>query len=317
LKESILITGSAGFIGSHLSEQLLSRGYRIIGIDNFDTFYDPAIKKKNIARLLEHPSYSFREGDIRDSHFLDDLFATKIDKIIHLAARAGVRPSIQQPLLYEDVNIRGTLNLLEKARDGSVRQFIFASSSSVYGGNRKIPFSESDRVDSPVSPYAATKKSGELFCFYYHHLYKISVTCLRFFTVYGPRQRPEMAISSFARAIIDEKELSVYGDGTIKRDFTYIDDIIDGVVRSLECPFGFEIFNLGESKNHEVGYVIELLSKLIGKSAKIRYLPPEAGDMSVTLADIQKARNLLGYNPKVSLEKGLANFVSFLMQKSS
>jgi UDP-glucuronate 4-epimerase len=235
-----------------------------------------------------------------------------IDKIVHLAARAGVRPSIQEPLLYEEVNIKGTLNLLEISRENKIKQFIFASSSSVYGGNRKVPFSEDDPVDSPVSPYAATKKAGELLCYNYHHLYQIPVTCLRFFTVYGPRQRPEMAIHRFARAIIEEKRLPLYGDGTIKRDFTYIEDIIDGILLALTNPFDYEIFNLGESESYPIMEVIQLLSALIEKPAQIQYLPPQPGDMIITHADISKARQKLNYDPRVSLEKGLKSFVESL-----
>jgi UDP-glucuronate 4-epimerase len=311
--ENILITGAAGFIGSHLTERLLSLGYQIFGLDNFDTFYDPAIKRKNTALFHSNPRFTLLEGDIRDFPFLEKIFAQhRIDKIVHLAARAGVRPSIQLPLLYEEVNIKGTLNLLEMSRAKSIKQFIFASSSSVYGGNIKIPFSETDPVDSPISPYAATKKAGELLCYNYHHLYQIPMTCLRFFTVYGPRQRPEMAIHHFARLIFEEKPLPLYGDGTIRRDFTYIDDIIDGIVLTIESPFEYEIFNLGESETHLVAEVIQLLSKLIGKTAKINYLPSQPGDMIVTYAEISKARKKLGYNPTTPLEKGLAKFVEEL-----
>jgi UDP-glucuronate 4-epimerase len=311
--EKILITGAAGFIGSHLSECLLSLGYNVYGLDNFDSFYEPSIKRKNVTPFKDHPRFTLIEGDIRDLPFIEDVFHKySIDKIIHLAARAGVRPSILQPLLYEDVNIKGTLNLLEISRTKLIKQFVFASSSSVYGGNLKIPFSETDPVDSPVSPYAATKKAGELLCFNYHYLYRIPVTCLRFFTVYGPRQRPEMAIHNFARSIFKEIPFSLYGDGTIRRDFTYIEDIIDGIVLAIENPFGYEIFNLGESETHSIEEVIELLSKLIGKTAKINFLPPEPGDMLITFADISKARKMLGYNPKISLETGLNKFVKYL-----
>jgi len=311
--ETILITGAAGFIGSHLTERLLSLGYQIIGLDNFDPFYDPAIKRKNAALFDANPRFTLLEGDIRDLPFLEKIFAShRIDKIVHLAARAGVRPSIQFPLLYEEVNIKGTLNLLEMSRAKSIKQFVFASSSSVYGGNLKTPFSETDPVDSPVSPYAATKKAGELLCYNYHHLYQIPMTCLRFFTVYGPRQRPEMAIHLFARSIFEETPLPLYGDGTIRRDFTYIEDIIDGIVLTIKNPFGYEIFNLGESETHPVSEVIELLSKRIGKKAKINTLPQAPGDMIVTYADISKARKMLGYNPKTLLEKGLAKFVDEL-----
>jgi UDP-glucuronate 4-epimerase len=308
--KKLLVTGAAGFIGSHLTGRLLSLGHTVLGLDNFDSFYDPAIKRKNVALFKDHPNFILVEGDIRDFSFLEKVFAQyPVDRVVHLAARAGVRPSILYPLLYEEVNIKGTLNLLEVSRLHPIKQFVFASSSSVYGGNVKIPFSESDPVDSPVSPYAATKKGGELFCYNYHHLYKIPMTCLRFFTVYGPRQRPEMAIHCFARSIRDEKPLPLFGDGTIQRDFTYIEDIIDGITLAIEKPFDYEIFNLGESETHPVNEVIQLLSKYIGKPARINYLPPQPGDMPVTYADISKARKKLGYAPQTSLEQGLFKFV--------
>ncbi|MHB8482685.1 MAG: GDP-mannose 4,6-dehydratase [Nitrospiria bacterium] len=314
--ENILVTGVAGFIGSHLTERLLLLGHTVYGLDNFDSFYDPALKQKNVGLFKDHPHFSLFVGDIRDTRFLEKIFREKsIDRIVHLAARAGVRPSIQDPLLYEEVNLKGTLNLLELSRKKSVKQFIFASSSSVYGGNVKIPFSETDPVDLPISPYAATKKAGELFCCTYHHLYKIPVTCLRFFTVYGPRQRPEMAIHLFARAIFEEKPLPLFGDGTIKRDFTYIDDIIDGVILALNTPFDYEIFNLGESETTSIKRVIELLSKFIGKPAKVDYLPSAPGDMLVTYADTSKARHQLGYAPKIPIEQGVFKFVEYLKRE--
>jgi UDP-glucuronate 4-epimerase len=315
--EKVLVTGAAGFIGSHLTERLLSLGYQVFGLDSFDAFYDPAIKRRNVALFSNHPKFSLLEGDIRDLPLLKGVFSQyPIDKIVHLAARAGVRPSIQEPLLYEDVNIKGTLNLLEISRENKIKQFVFASSSSVYGGNRKVPFSEDDPVDSPVSPYAATKKAGEILCYSYHHLYQIPVTCLRFFTVYGPRQRPEMAIHRFARAIILEKPLPLFGDGTIKRDFTYIEDIIDGILLALTNPFDYEIFNLGESESYPIMEVIQLLSALIGKPAQIQYLPPQPGDMLITYADISKARQKLKFDPRISLEKGLKSFVESLQNNT-
>ncbi|MBI1823131.1 MAG: GDP-mannose 4,6-dehydratase, partial [Nitrospirae bacterium] len=311
--ENILVTGAAGFIGSHLTERLLAHGYRILGLDNFDPFFDPATKRNNVEIFKNHPQFSMLEGDIRDISFLKEIFSRyPIDKIIHLAARAGVRPSIQDPSLYDEVNVRGTLNLLELSKEKQIRQFVFASSSSVYGGNKKIPFSEGDPVDSPVSPYAVTKKAGELLCYNYHHLFNIPMTCLRFFTVYGPRQRPEMAIHLFARAILEGKNLPLYGDGTTRRDFTYIEDIIDGIVLALEKTFDYEIFNLGESVSYPIMEVIQLLSKLIGKPAHIQHLPFQPGDMLVTYADISKARDRLKYEPRTPLEKGLEIFVKQL-----
>jgi len=311
--ETILLTGAAGFIGSHLAERLLSLGHRVIGLDNYDPFYDRAIKLQNIAIALKNSNYSIVEGDIRDYESLKSLFLTgRIQKIIHLAARAGVRPSIQEPLLYEEVNVKGTLNLLELSRHYAVEQFIFASSSSVYGGNRKVPFSENDSVDCPISPYAATKKCGELLCYNYFHHNHFPITCLRFFTVYGPRQRPEMAIHQFAKAILENKAVRLYGDGTVKRDFTFIEDIIDGIALALRYPNGYQIYNLGESETYSMMEVVDLLSKLANKRAKIEFLSPEPGDMPITFADISKARAELGYRPKTRLEEGLKLFVDWL-----
>lgn len=300
------MTGAAGFIGSHLSERLLSSGYQVWGIDNLDSFYDPEIKKRNLVLLERNSSFRFFLGDIRDKIFLEKIFSENVFlKVIHLAAKAGVRPSVQNPLEYEEVNIRGTMNLLEILKRRKTGQFIFASSSSVYGANNKVPFSETDPVDHPVSPYAATKRAGELFCFNYSHLYGIPVTCLRFFTVYGPRQRPEMAISAFVRSIWEERPVLVYGDGTIQRDFTFIEDIVEGVIRGSEKIFPFEIFNLGGSETHSIKKVIGLLSSNLGKKAIVQYLPGQPGDMAITSADIKKAKEGLGYSPKITLEQGL------------
>lgn len=310
--DRILVTGGAGFIGSSLVDRLLAQGRQVVCVDNFNDFYDPAIKRGNIAAHLVHPNYTLHEGEICDISFLDKIFAgTPFTHIVHLAARAGVRPSVQQPLLYEEVNVRGTLNLLEMARQHGVKSFIFGSTSSIYGDNEKVPFSEEDRVDFPVSPYAATKKAAELLCYNYHHLYGMNVTCLRFFTVYGPRQRPEMAIHKFTHLIDTGQEIPLYGDGSALRDFTYIDDILQGVIAAIDrcCPF--EIINLGESETTDMNRLIRLIEDAVGKKAQVKYLPPQPGDVKITYADISKARRLLEYAPQVKVEKGIPLFVEW------
>jgi UDP-glucuronate 4-epimerase len=312
----VLITGAAGFIGSHLCERLLDDGWKIVGVDNFDDFYDPQIKRRNIADCLKNKNFHLVEADIRDRAAMDDTAGKDIDIIVHLAARAGVRPSIAQPLLYADVNVNGTMALLEAAKKHKVGKFIFGSSSSVYGNNEKVPFSEDDNVDFPISPYAATKKAGELICHTYHHLYGISVTCLRYFTVYGPRQRPDLAIHKFARLMEQGKPISIYGDGTMSRDFTYIDDIIDGTVTAMEKCAGFNIYNLGESRPITVNDLVAAIEKALGKKAIKEYVPPQPGDVERTYADVTKAVNELGYNPSTDIADGLARFVAWLRETS-
>ena len=307
-----LVTGGAGFIGSHVVDRLLANGKKIICLDNFDNFYDPAIKRRNISEAIKNPDFKLIEGDIRDLKLLKDIFSShKISHVFHPAARAGVRPSIADTLLYEDVNIKGTMNMLEMAKEFKVENFVFASSSSVYGENKKVPFSESDNVDKPISPYAATKKACEEICFTYHHLYNISITCLRFFTVYGPRQRPEMAIHKFTRLIDEGKKIPMFGDGSSKRDYTYIDDIIDGVMKSLDKRHAFEIFNLGESETTELRKLISLIEKNLGKKAQIDEQPNQPGDVSITYADIEKAKSMLQYNPTTKIEKGIELFIKW------
>ncbi|HEY3346259.1 MAG TPA: NAD-dependent epimerase/dehydratase family protein, partial [Nitrospirota bacterium] len=287
----ILVTGGAGFIGSSVAEKLLERGDEVVCLDNFDDFYNPAIKRANIKGLLEHPKFKLVEGDIRDYPLVREVFLMQgLDMVLHLAARAGVRPSIAQPLLYEEVNIKGTMNLLDCARESKVKGFIFASSSSVYGENTKVPFSETDNVDYPISPYAATKKAGELICYTYHHLYNMNITCLRFFTVYGPKQRPEMAIHKFTRMIDKGESVPMFGDGTTKRDYTYIDDIVDGVLKSIDHNGPYEIFNLGESQTIELRELIALIEKNLGKKAIIDQQPNQPGDVPITFADIDRAK---------------------------
>lgn len=312
----IFLTGTAGFIGSHLTERLLSQGCEVIGADNFDDFYDPAVKRNNIKQCLENNNFKLIEADIRDAAAMTDAISPDVDVIIHLAAKAGVRPSIEQPVLYTDVNINGTMVLLEAAKKNNIRKFVFASSSSVYGNNKKVPFSEDDNVDFPISPYAATKKACELICHTYHKLYDIDMTCLRFFTVYGPRQRPDLAIHKFARLIEQDKEIPVFGDGSMSRDFTYIDDIISGVTAAVEKCRGYNIYNLGESEPVVLGDLITYIEQALGKKAKKKYLPPQPGDVERTFADITKAKKDLGYNPSTGIKQGLEKFVQWLRNSS-
>ena len=310
-----LITGAAGFIGSHLCERLLADDWAVVGVDNFNDFYDPQIKRRNISDCLRNEKFQLIEADIRDSDAMDKAVGRDIEIIVHLAAMAGVRPSITQPLLYADVNVNGTMVLLELAKERRIDNFIFSSSSSVYGNNEKVPFSEDDNVDFPVSPYAATKKAGELICHTYHHLYGISVTCLRFFTVYGPRQRPDLAIHKFARLIEQDKPIPVYGDGTMMRDFTYIDDIVNGIIAAMIKCSGFNIYNLGESQPITVNNLIAEIEKALGKKAVRQYQPLQPGDVERTYADITKSVKELGYNPKIPIQTGLASFIAWLRRQ--
>ncbi len=312
--KNILITGGAGFIGSHLVDNLLATGEcRITVVDDFNDFYDPAIKSENVSLHLENANYHLFRIDIRDKPALETVFAsTRFDCMVHLAARAGVRPSLEQPLLYAETNIRGTMNLLELAREHGIKQFVFGSSSSVYGINAKVPFSEDDSIRQPISPYAATKAAGELLCHTYSHLYGIRCVCLRFFTVYGPRQRPDLAIHKFARLITEGKPLPVFGDGTTRRDYTYIDDVIAGVRAAIDYEASdYEVINLGESRTVELRELISLLEKTLGTEAKIDRQPLQPGDVPQTFADITKARQLLDYNPQTQVEEGLKKFVEW------
>jgi UDP-glucuronate 4-epimerase len=315
--DNILVTGGAGFIGSHLVERLLADDYRVAVIDNFDPFYDPAIKRKNIEEALKHDRFSLFEGDITDEELVHYVFEKHTPEIIvHLAAKAGVRPSIEQPLLYSNVNVTGTGVLLEAARVKKINHFIFGSSSSVYGNAKKVPFSEEDNVDYPISPYAATKKTNELQCYTYHHLYGMNIFCLRLFTVYGPRQRPEMAIHKFAKMIDRGEEIPQYGDGKTSRDYTYIDDVIDGIVVSIDKVRGYEIINLGESNTITLEDLIRELESALGKKAEIKVLPMQPGDVEKTCADISKAKRILGYSPKVNITEGLQKFVDWYQKQS-
>jgi UDP-glucuronate 4-epimerase len=307
------VTGTAGFIGSHLCERLLRDGWEVVGLDNFDDFYSPAVKRANIAACLNNDRFELVEGDIRDGALVEGILAGGgVDIIVHLAAKAGVRPSIEDPVGYQDVNVSGTVVMLEAARRFGVNKFVFASSSSVYGNNEKVPFAETDNVDYPISPYAATKKAGELLCHTFSHLYGIDMTCLRFFTVYGPRQRPDLAIHKFSRLIEAGEPIDVFGDGSMRRDFTYIDDIIDGVVAAMDRAEGYEIYNLGESRPVRLDELICRIEEALGKKAKINRLPMQPGDVKQTYADVTKAVERLGYQPKTEIEVGLARFTEWL-----
>ena len=304
-----LITGGAGFIGSHVGEALLARGDTLTVLDNFNRFYDPAIKRSNVALLK---GAQLIEGDIRDQGLVGELFASqRFDGVVHLAAMAGVRPSLLDPLLYEDVNVRGTLILLEAARRQPGLRFVFASSSSVYGANERVPFSETDDIHRPVSPYAATKRAGELHGYTYHHLYGIPFTGLRFFTVYGERQRPEMAIHKFVKAAFEGTPVPFYGDGSTRRDYTYIADIVDGVVRALDRCAGYELYNLGESQTISLAELVAAIELATGRKMLLDRQPMQPGDVLVTYADVSKAREKLGYEPRTALAEGLRRFVAW------
>ncbi len=308
----ILVTGGAGFIGSHLVDKLLEIGHKVVLVDDFNSYYNPEFKEENISRHIDKEYFKLYRYDISDFEALGTVFEKeKIDKIIHLAARAGVRASIQDPILYEKVDIGGTTNLLELARKHNIKDFIFASSSSVYGNQKKVPFSENNSADRPISPYGAAKRSTELLAYAYHHLFKINCTGLRFFTVYGERGRPDMAPYLFTESILKGKEIQKFGDGTTKRDYTYIDDIIRGILACLDKNFGYEIINLGNNRPISLNDFMRLLEKITGTGLKIKVLPEQPGDVKITCADISKAKKLLGWEPQVPLELGLKKFVSW------
>jgi len=315
----ILITGAAGFIASHTAQSLLADGADVVGIDNFDPFYDRATKERNV-QLLESDRFEFIEADICDLPALRGVFegSGPFDAILHLAARAGVRPSIRDPLGYELVNITGTMHLLELSAAQTRRpRFVFASSSSVYGNNPKVPFSEDDPVDNPISPYAATKKAGELICCTYHHLYDLPMFCLRFFTVYGPRQRPDLAINKFARLILAGEPIQMFGDGTTSRDYTYIDDIVAGVRAAIDRCSGYEIINLGSKHPITLKEMIETVEQACGRAATIEQLPMQPGDVNRTFADVEKAARLLDYAPQMPFADGVAKQVEWIRETES
>jgi UDP-glucuronate 4-epimerase len=319
----ILVTGGAGFIGSHVCEALLQRGDSVLALDSFSDYYDPAIKRRNIKgiyRAFPDGQFALCEADIRDGEALKMAFDSfQPEAVIHLAACAGVRPSIEDPALYCDVNLMGTVRLLE-AMAGGVKRLVFASSSSVYGNNEKVPFCEADSVDRPISPYAATKKAGELIVHTYHHLHGLSAACLRFFTVYGPRQRPDLAIIKFARLMLAGKPVPVYGDGSTRRDYTYIDDTVDGVIKALDWtggPARYGVFNLGESHTVSLNEMIETLERALGVKAQIERLPMQPGDVERTYADIELSRKALGYNPSTTFEQGIDNLARWLRDEAA
>ena len=314
--KTYLITGGAGFIGSHLADKLLSEGHKVVVIDNFNEFYNPKIKENNIKHNLNNPNYKLERIDLRDGKEVDRVFAeNKIDNIMHLAAMAGVRPSIENPVLYQEVNCLGSQNILEAMKNHNVKNIVFASSSSVYGNTKTVPFKETDIVDYAISPYAATKKANEVMAHVYHKLYNFNVIMLRFFTVYGERQRPDLAINKFTRFILEDKPIPVFGDGTTSRDYTYVHDIVDGIMKSFkyteENENVYEILNIGESEPITLSEMIEVIEKVVGKKAIIDRLPMQPGDVDRTYADITKAKQLIGYDPKTSFEEGIRNFVNW------
>ena len=315
---NFLVTGGAGFIGSHVCEQLLRDGHAVWSFDDLNSFYAPDLKRRNLRDIqsLAKP-FEFIQGDITDRTAVEELFSSaKFDQIIHLAARAGVRPSLEEPALYQRVNVEGTVNILEAARLHGVKKLIIASSSSVYGVNSKVPFAESDPICSAISPYAASKLACEALGHVYHHVYGLDIVMLRFFTVYGPRQRPDLAIRKFATLIQADKAIPVFGDGSTSRDYTYITDILAGIIACTKKEFGYEIFNLGESETVKLSRLIELLENALGKKAVLDRKPPQPGDVPLTCADISKARQKLAYSPTVKIDRGIPLFVNWLRQDS-
>jgi len=318
--KNILVTGGAGFIGSHLVDALLAEGgWHVTVVDDLNDFYSPDIKRSNLESARQSPDFEFLELDIRDGDKLRELFDRRsFECIVHLAARAGVRPSLCHPKLYAETNIDGTLNLLELARDFEIKQFVFGSSSSVYGINSKVPFAEDDRIHQPISPYASTKAAGELLCHTYSHLFDIRTVCLRFFTVYGARQRPDLAIHKFSRLISEGKPIQIFGDGTTRRDYTYIDDIIQGVRASIDYNGSMhEVFNLGESETTELRRLVELIEESLGMKAIVDRQPMQPGDVPMTFADISKSKRLLGYHPTTKIEEGIPKFVEWFQTSKS
>ena len=310
--KKVLVTGAAGFIGSSLVDALIKRGDFVIGLDNFNSFYNPAIKRANVVQASQCEHFRLYEGDILDEPLVERIFAQhRPDIVVHLAAWAGVRPSLQNPKLYEEVNIIGSQHIMDACLKYPPSHLVFASSSSVYGGSTRVPFSEDDPVAAPISPYAATKRANELLAHVYSHVHNLHVTMLRFFTVYGPRQRPEMAIHRFVRLVDKDQAVPMYGDGSTQRDYTYIDDILDGVIKAVDSPFRFEIFNLGEHHTTTLRELIEMISRQVGKPAILQELPLQPGDVTITYANIDKARAMLGYAPRYTMEEGIESFVAW------
>lgn len=314
---NFLVTGGAGFIGSHVCERLLRSGHSVHIFDDLNSFYDPAIKRRNLQEIRQAGGpLAFIEGDLSNRQQVDHVFSrTRFDQVIHLAARAGVRPSLQEPALYQRVNVEGTVNILEAARLSGVKKLTIASSSSVYGINSKVPFSEADPITTPISPYAASKLACEALGHVYHHVHGLDIIMLRFFTVYGPRQRPDLAIHKFAQLISQGKPIPVFGDGSSARDYTYVDDTVDGVIAATQHQFGFEVFNLGESQTVTLTRLIELIEQALGRKAIIERHGAQPGDVPITFANIDKARSRLGYNPQTKIEAGITRFVEWFKQQ--
>ena len=309
----VLITGGAGFIGSHLTDTLLSQSWRVTVLDNFDPYYDPSIKRSNVARYANHPNYRLVEGDILEMEALQSELTDSYDAIVHLAAKAGVRPSLKDPVSYQEVNVKGTQNLLEFAKAHEITQFVFGSSSSVYGINPNVPWKESDYVLQPISPYASTKVSGELLGHVYSHLYDIRFIGLRFFSVYGPRQRPDLAISKFVNKIMKNEAIPVYGDGSTRRDYTYVQDIVDGIIAAMHYrDSSYEVINIGNGSAISLAFMIQTIEQVVGKQALIDRLPDQPGDVPQTYADVQKAQEILNYTPKVNFEQGVTQFYEWV-----
>mgnify|MGYP000492982067 FL=1 len=320
MNRTYLVTGGAGFIGSSLADFLLKKDYKVVVIDNFCDFYDPSIKRNNVKDNLNNPNYKLYEIDLRCKSDVEKVFReNKIDVVIHLAAMAGVRPSIENPILYQEVNCIGTQNLLEVMKEYGVKNLVMASSSSVYGNNKKVPFKETDIVDYAISPYAATKKSNEVMTHVYHKLFNMNVIMLRFFTVYGPRQRPDLAINKFTRLMLNDEEVTMFGDGTTSRDYTYIDDIVSGIYSSINYVLNnndvYEIVNLGNSSPISLKEMINTIAEVLNKEPKIKEMPMQQGDVNITYADISKAKEMLNYDPKTPFKEGIEKFVKWYKEK--
>lgn len=320
MNKTYLVTGGAGFIGSSLADFLLKKDYKVVVIDNFCDFYDPSIKRNNVKDNLDNPNYKLYEIDLRCKSDVEKVFReNKIDVVIHLAAMAGVRPSIENPILYQEVNCIGTQNLLEVMKEYGVKNLVMASSSSVYGNNKKVPFKETDIVDYAISPYAATKKSNEVMTHVYHKLFNMNVIMLRFFTVYGPRQRPDFAINKFTRLMLNDEEVTMFGDGTTSRDYTYIDDIVSGIYSSINYVLNnkdvYEIVNLGNSSPVSLKEMINTIAEVLNKEPKIKEMPMQQGDVDIAYADISKAKEMLNYDPKTPFKEGIEKFVKWYKEK--
>lgn len=320
--KTYLVTGGAGFIGSTLSQKLIEQGNKVIAIDNFCDFYNPKIKENNVKELLQNENFKLYRADIRDRKALKEIFdENQIDIVMHLAAMAGVRPSIENPILYQEVNCMGTQNILEEMKEHNVKNGVFASSSSVYGNCKEVPFREDMIVDYAISPYAATKKANEVMAHVYHKLFDMNIIMLRFFTVYGPKQRPDLAINKFTRLMLEGKEIPMFGDGTTSRDYTYIDDIVDGIIKSCNYCMNnqdvYEILNIGNSSPTTLKEMINTIGQALGIEPKIKQLPMQPGDVDRTYADVSKAKTLIGYEPKITFKEGIENFVKWYKENKN